>query len=229
MVRMLIFFLCCICTECFGQTQVKRDTAFVEERSFSTSDINSIKQDKDFQYDRFKEPPESLWDRFWGWVWFKIKELLSTKAGRTSVWTVFILFGVCVIGYFVFKVMGMNKGGLFGRSSSQNLNYTTSSEDIHGISFDEAIQQAIDSSNFRLAVRLLYLQSLKKLSDAGYINWQLNKTNTDYLHETKDKTWHALFSSLTYNFEYTWYGETPVDKDNFHAVQQRFLQFNKQL
>ncbi len=125
--------------------------------------------------------------------------------------------------------MAMNKGGMFGRSSSDKIDYTISADDIHGISFDEAIQQAIASSNFRLAIRLLYLQSLKKLSDNGYINWQINKTNTDYLQETSDKKWHSLFSSLTLTFEYTWYGEAVVSKERFNIVQQQFNQFNNQL
>jgi hypothetical protein len=229
MCRILIVILISICTPCFAQKQVKADTAQIEKRLINADALKRIKADKEFQYDRYKEPPKSLWDRFWSWFWFKISQLLSTKGGRTTMWTVFIVIGVATITYFVLKVMGMNKGGLFGRSSKESLNYTISSDDIHGISFEEAIQQAIASSNFRLAIRLLYLQSLKKLSDSGYINWQLNKTNTDYLQETRDKKWHSLFSSLTYNFEYTWYGETPINKERFNVVQEQFTQFNNQL
>ena len=229
MYRLLFLIFTCISSICFSQRQVKTDSAFIEKRLFSPGDLNRIKADKDFQYDRYKEPPRSLWDRFWGWFWYKISELLSTRGGRTTLWTVLIIIGVAVIAYFVMKVMGMKEGGLFGRSSNENLNYTISSDDIHVISFEEAIQEAIATSNFRLAIRLLYLQSLKKLSDHGYINWQLNKTNTDYLGETRDKKWYSLFLSLTQNFEYTWYGEAKVNSENFNVVQQQFIQFNNQL
>jgi hypothetical protein len=226
-----IFFLLfvCLCTTCFAQRQVKADTSHIEKRLFSAEGLEKIKADKEFQYDRYKEPPKSLWDRFWSWFWSKISQFLSTEGGRTTMWTVFIIVGVAVIAYFIFKVVGMKEGGLFGRSSKDSLDYSISSDDIHRISFEEAIQDAIASSNFRLAIRLMYLQSLKKLSDSGYINWQLNKTNTDYLQETRDKKWHYLFSSLTYNFEYTWYGETAINKDRFGVVQQQFQQFNNQL
>lgn len=227
--RIFILIFVCIASVCFAQRKVQSDSSTIEVRSFNNSEIDKLKAAEEFQYDRYKEPPKSLWDRFWSWFWYKVDQILSTKGGRTTLWTLFIVLGVLVITYFVLKVMKMNKGGLFGRSSSQNLDYTISSEDIHGISFEEAIQDAIANSNFRLAVRLLYLQSLKKLSDNNYINWQLNKTNTDYLQETRDKKWHSLFSTLTYNFEYTWYGETAVDKDRFNAVQQQFIQFNNQL
>jgi hypothetical protein len=228
-IRLIIFLFALSTPVCFAQKQVTIDTSFVEERSFNAKEINEIKKNKDFQYDRYKEPPKSLWDRFWSWVWFKIKQLLSTKGGRTSVWSLLIILAVAIISFFVFKVMGIKEGGMFGRRSKENLNYSISSDDIHGISFEEAIENAIASSNFRLAVRLLYLQSLKKLSDRGYIEWQLNKTNIDYLQETKEKAWHSLFSSLTYNFEYTWYGEATVNKEKFQVVQQQFHQFNNQL
>lgn len=226
---LLLLLLMFTCTFCFSQKQVNRDTASIEERSFNAQKLNQLKADKDFQYDRYKEPPKSLWDRFWSWFWYKVNQLLSTRSGRTTLWTIFIIFGAAVLTYFVFKVMGMNKGGLFGRTSNQNLDYNISTENIHAISFEDAINDAIATSNFRLAIRLLYLQALKKLSDKNYVNWQLNKTNTDYLIETRDKSWHPLFSTLTYHFEYTWYGETQVNKEAFHQVQQSFIQFNNQL
>jgi hypothetical protein len=217
------------CNFLFAQKQFKVDSMLVEKRLFNGNDIRQLKTDKAFQYDRYVEPPKSLWDRFWGWFWYQVDQLLSTKGGRTTMWTVFIILGVAVLTYFVLKVMGMNKSSFFGRRNFNDLNYTISSEDIHGISFDQAIEEAITSSNFRLAIRLLYLQSLKKLSDSNYITWQLNKTNTDYLQETSQREWHPVFSSLTYNFEYTWYGESQVDREKFISVQQQFIQFNKQL
>jgi hypothetical protein len=217
------------CNFLFAQKQFKVDSMLVEKRLFNGNDIRQLKTDKAFQYDRYVEPPKSLWDRFWGWFWYQVDQLLSTKGGRTTMWTVFIILGVAVLTYFVLKVMGMNKSSFFGRRNFNDLNYTISSEDIHGISFDQAIEEAITSSNFRLAIRLLYLQSLKKLSDSNYITWQLNKTNTDYLQETSQRKWHPVFSSLTYNFEYTWYGESQVDREKFISVQQQFIQFNKQL
>ncbi|HKG69709.1 MAG TPA: hypothetical protein VKA92_12630, partial [Segetibacter sp.] len=83
--------------------------------------------------------------------------------------------------------------------------------------------------NFRLATRLLYLQSLKILSDKGYIQWQLNKSNNDYIREVTGKPWHSLFKKLTYSFEYTWYGEMNLANDEFQNLQVQFQQFNNQL
>ncbi|HEX8462475.1 MAG TPA: DUF4129 domain-containing protein [Segetibacter sp.] len=123
----------------------------------------------------------------------------------------------------------MTQGGLFGRTNNSPLSYDISSEDIHAINFDDAITDAIFKANFRLALRLLYLQSLKNLSDKGYINWQINKTNSDYLAEVYNKPWHSIFKSLTNRFEYTWYGERMIGKDDFDVLLAQFKQFNRQL
>ena len=46
----------------------------------------------------------------------------------------------------------MNKNGLFGRKSGKGLQYTTGSDDINSIAFDEAIAAAEASGNYRLSV-----------------------------------------------------------------------------
>lgn len=223
------FILLFCCNVLFSQRRVQIDSSKIQERSINTEALQKIRENEDFQYDRYKEPPRSIWDRFWSWVWYKIDQLMSTKPGKITVWTVIILLAVAAIVFFVMKVMGMNKAGLFARESDSAIQYNLSSDDINQISFEQAIEQAILQGNFRLALRLLYLQSLKKLSDKGYIDWQINKTNSDYIFEVLNKPWHPLFKSLTRKFEYTWYGEMNIGKDDFENLQLQFQQFNNQL
>lgn len=226
---LLLFLMLLFTAEVFAQTGVQKDEGFVEARSLDKAALSKLKKDRDFQYDRSALPVENLWDKFWRWFWWKVSQILATKEGRTTLWTLFIVFGIAMIAFFVMKVTGMSKAGLFGRSSNAGLNYTTTSEDIHGIAFDAAIDQAIADGNYRLAIRLMYLQALKSLSDKGYIQWQINKTNTDYLFEVSAKPWYPVFRILTYSFEYTWYGETPVSRDRFQDLRNQFQQFNNQL
>ncbi len=217
------------CNYTIAQKQVQTDTSKIVVRSFDDNALQKFKKNRDFQYDRLVEPVKSIWERFWDWVWWQIAQIMRTKQGKTTVWTVLFVLGAAAIVFFVIKVMGMNKEGLFGRSSGSGLPYTATGEDINSISFDEAIKAAIDNRNFRLAIRLLYLQSLKHLSDKGYIEWQINKTNTDYISEVSGKPWQSLFKKLTYNFEYTWYGEMNVDDRDFQNLHVQFQQFNNQL
>ena len=45
------------------------------------------------------------------------------------------------------------------------------------------IADALCPTDYREAVRLLYLQTLKQLSDGKRIDWQLYKTPTQYIYE----------------------------------------------
>lgn len=212
-----------------AQKNLSTDTANVVVRSFNNNELQEFKKDKEFYYDGLNDTSKGLWERFWEWVWWLVREIMRTKNGRTTVWTILIGLAIAVILFFVIKVMGMSSGGLCARDAGSRLPYTTETEDINRISFDDAIKEAVENRNFRLATRLLYLQSLKILSDKGYIQWQLNKSNNDYIREVTGKPWQSLFKKLTYSFEYTWYGEMNLANDEFQNLQVQFQQFNNQL
>lgn len=107
--------------------------------------------------------------------------------------------------------------------------YSESLENIHEISFDQEIEKAMAQHNYKLAVRLLYLRSLKQLSDAGLIHWQTDKTNSAYLNEIADSAQRQSFSILTIQFEYVWYGDFPVDGRSFQNIYTLFQDFKKML
>jgi hypothetical protein len=118
---------------------------------------------------------------------------------------------------------------LLGKSRKTPLAYTESTENIHEINFDEEIEKAIASHNYRLAVRLLYLRSLKQLSDNGLIQWQPEKTNSVYVYELNNPSVRQSFVSLTRQFEYVWYGGFNIDGAAFGNINQLFQNFKKQL
>ncbi len=212
-----------------AQEPLVYDSSSVQLRSWNKEQINAYKADKVFQYERYKEPPKSIWDRFWDWFWKKINQLLNTREGSATFQTVLIVLAVAMLAFFILRLTGMTKVGLFGRKSGNGLDYTESEEDIHHINFDDAIEKAIASGNLRLAVRLLYLQTLKKLADNGLINWQINKTNIAYVSELSNTGYQPAFSNLTLQFESNWYGDIPIDTTTFSEVRDQFIQFNRQL
>jgi uncharacterized protein YaaQ len=216
-------------TVCPAQQSVRADTSAVQVRQVSGASTREYRNDPKFQYDKVIEPNPSLWDRFWSWFWWKVEQLLKTRSGRNTFWSVLILIGLSVLAFFIYKVMKMNRAGLFMRAGNTALDFTVGHEDIHQIAFDEEISDAINEGKYRLAVRLLYLQSLKKLSDNNYIDWRINKTNLDYVREVAQKPWQTLFSQLTYQFEYVWYGETDIARERFDDLHQSFKQLHNLL
>src|SRR5689334_7067949 len=222
-----IFFFTLITLTGFSQKTLVYDSSDVHVRLFNKAAIENYKADSTFQYDRILEPPASLWDRFWSWFWSKIAAMLSTETGKRTFTAVLILIVVAILVFTIMKLTGMSGASLFGgKNTGEGLSFTVSDEDIHGISFEEAIEKAVSEGNLRLAVRLLYLQTLKKLSDRGLISWQINKTNVAYVRELSGSNYQQSFGDLTRQFETNWYGDRHIEPSEYSQVQQAFHQFN---
>ena len=230
---MRIVFICIIITSIFceasAQQKIQYDSSVIHAREFSKNSLSSYKTNREFQYDSIHEPPKSLWDKFIAWIDSIISRIFSSIGSGGIVGWILTILAAAIIVFVLIKISGMGDGGLFGKKSGKALSYTVNYEDIHSINFDGAIQQAIDDKNFRLAVRLLYLQTLKILTDKGKINWQINKTNFHYLHELSDTSHQPEFMQLTKAFENNWYGNIPVPESGFNSLRQSFANFNQQL
>ena len=214
----------------FTQEALITDTSTVSVREFNKAKINALKAEPDFQYDRALEPPVSLWDRFWSWFWHRVGEIFNTRSGRRTITSILVILAVAVLVYTVMKFTGMTSVGLFGsRNTGEGIPYNTFQENIHSISFQEAIDRAISEGNLRLAIRLLYLQTLKNLSDRELITWKINKTNVAYVQELRGTNYQQPFNILTSKFETNWYGDRQIDQAAFRLVQKEFDKFNEQI
>jgi len=202
------------------------DSSKVELRAIK---MDEYKKDKQFQYNITAEPAPSLWDRFWSWFWKKWNDLNHTKGGHLTLNIIYISLGALAIAFFIWKVIGMNRSGMFGRKDTGTIDYTEGEEDIHSIDFNIAVNEAMEKGNLRLATRLLYLQALKSLADRSLIQWQINKTNTTYVKELQQHPLQKAFARLTYIFEYTWYGSMMMNRQQFADVYETFKQFQQQL
>lgn len=200
------------------------DTSSVTVRNI---DVKKYTADKDFQYIEMSAPKENLWDRFWKWFWQQVDSIFSTKAGSKILNWSLGFFAIAVIIFFVLNVTGMNRNGLFSKNDVTAINYVVESDDINGINFSTAIETAISKNNYRLAVRLLYLQTLKLLSDKLVIDWRINKTNAAYVQELQGYGYQNQFMQLTFYFDKVWYGKTNVNKEQFTVLQQSFNKFQQ--
>ena len=205
------------------------DSGAVETRSFKEAAFNEYKNDVDFQYENELIQTPGLLDRFWAWLWNKYNQIISTEAGRTTMNIFFWALGIGGIAFFIYKVIKMNRLSLFASNQQTNMPYKVESEDIHAIQFDTAINEALQTGNYRLAIRLSYLQNLKMLADRELIDWRPNKTNTDYWKELSAIALRPAFRSITNIFEYAWYGSHTVEKEDFDTMKQEINQFKNQL
>ena len=116
-----------------------------------------------------------------------------------------------LIVWFVYR----KRPELFMASHKNALSYTVEEDTIYGVDFPGGIAEALSRQNYREAVRLLYLQTLKQLSDAERIDWQLYKTPTQYINEVR----LPAFRQLTNHFLRVRYGNFEATEELFRVMQ----------
>src|SRR5690606_29380563 len=84
------------------------------------------------------------------------------------------------------------------------------------------IESAIAAGDYRLAVRYYYLQLLKHLNEKGVINYEFQKTNSEYLFEINDETFKPKVKRLMRLYDFIWYGSFNVTENDFSVAQNSF-------
>ncbi|MXV17556.1 DUF4129 domain-containing protein [Hufsiella ginkgonis] len=203
------------------------DTSAFTARSFNERQLGEYRRSPAFIYrDNGVYAGQSLWSRFWRWFWGLFEGITSAPVTGNLFKILFWGLGIAGSIYAFLKLIGMDPIQVFTRKPTGiEVPYEESLENIHEISFDDEIERAAGVQNYRLAVRLLYLSSLKYLSDSGMIHWQNDKTNGAYLQELANTDKKEQFSVLTRQFEYIWYGNFPVQPDAFQEIRGAFKHF----
>lgn len=207
------------------------DSSKIQVRQFDANAIQHFRSDKDFDYtgDAVNQG-QSFWTRFWNWLWNVLFGWVRRAGVGNFLKYTLLIISVLFVAYVIFKSLGIDAIKLLqGEAKKVDIPYTESLENIHEIDFDAEIENAIAQHNYRLAVRLLYLNCLKKLSDTNLIQWQIDKTNSAYIVELDNPEQKHLFRMLTRRFEYVWYGNFAIDKQTFGNINQLFHNFIKQL
>jgi hypothetical protein len=89
------------------------------------------------------------------------------------------------------------------------------------------IENAIQRREYRLATRLLFLDSLQLMAGKGYLHLMQEKTNYQYLNEIEDEGRKTAFATCLMHYEYTWYGEFMPNENQFHSIHQSFVTFRE--
>lgn len=209
--------------------QIMYDSSAVTIRQFDRVALDAIRVDPDFQYEE-QGPDLSWWKRFKQWLGYKWQEMFTREGSLSLLNGTLIVLGVTALCYLILKLLGMDAAGLFSRKAGKTpLDFMEQAESIHDIDFAQALQRAIDTGNYRLGVRLLYLDCLKKLSDFNLIDWKPAKTNATYIDELTDTGIQVAFRRLTRRFEYIWYGDFGITQQDFVQLREAFRQFDDRL
>lgn len=142
----------------------------------------------------------------------------------------FWLVAICFIGFVLYKLFFT--GGLFVKDSTRAAPEPADekAEPLNEYSaYNLLINEAETKNDFNLAIRYLFLQSLKKLADNDLIIFSPEKTNNLYVQEMSSHDHQAEFAFLTGQYEFTWYGKFKVDNIRYEQLKNRFILFNKKI
>ncbi len=153
-------------------------------------------------------------------------KILNSVPFRIFFWILAVIF-ITFISYNV-----LFKKGIFGRRKNKLLpeNEKESFEDLQDIfEYDALISDAETKPDFNLAIRFLFLKTLKNLSDRGFVSFTIEKTNQEYLKEMIQNPRFKEFEDLIRNYEYVWYGKHLIAENQYLQLKELFNLFNRKI
>lgn len=200
------------------------DSSVIKNRFVPDSVTQLLKADKAFWYankDRHSQNKKTESNSFWEKFWIIVFTMLGSPVFRQMIWVLMLtLFAAAVIWFLV-----QNKMNIFGSGKAVTLPVQTKEDDAGNIfttDLREAARKAAEKEDYRLAIRFCYLQLLKTFSENGLISYGADTTNSEYLAQLYSRPCYKDFFTVTRSYEYAWYGEMPVNKQQYETVLSDF-------
>lgn len=183
------------------------------QRGFDATELSEYRANPDFQYEVVKAEPDTAFEKFLKRIrdWFF--GLFQSQASRNVLDILFKLLLFTAFVYFIIKIFGIEVNTVFKPSAKKELDFfNVKEESLDRINFESEIETALLQKQYRVAIRLMYLNALYKASKAGLIDLRQGKTNREYAYELSGNVAEGEFNELGYLFDYTWYGHFEADE-----------------
>lgn len=197
-------------------------------RAIPDSIVANLKRDKDFAYANDPQFWEEERSRITG---DDIKKTDPTWFDRLVVNPTFrrliLVIMICLLVFAVVKIALSNR--LMLRRGPRQVNVADDDVALQKEDLDKLIPQAEQEGNFRLAVRYRYMKALQQMDARGIIQLDAKSTNWDYVNRMINHPLKKQFLLLTRAYEYVWYGEFPVNGEQYQYLKTEFGQYNNSL
>ncbi|GAA4331692.1 DUF4129 domain-containing protein [Flaviaesturariibacter amylovorans] len=132
------------------------------------------------------------------------------------LWT---LVGIGILAAIIAFLSAVDASPFRRRKEVLDADSEPSEEDLFSFDFDAAIRDAAAAENYRLAIRLMYLQLLRVMAERNVLQYRQERTNSAYVSQLYGTPYHADFLRATRYYEYAWYGQLPVSATAYAAVR----------
>lgn len=181
--------------------------------------LAQFQTDEAYNYGRELKVPEQnllewLWEQFVDWLQRIFSGVINDSNFRPWLYVLGVVVIITIL-YFAYR----NRHRFFHMEREKGTEVNAENDNIYGVDFVSEIQSAVAKGDWRQAVRMRYLQTLRWLADGEKITWQSFKTPTQYMRELESP--HAgEFRRLTNHFIRIRYGNFPADRQLFEEVSR---------
>jgi hypothetical protein len=190
----------------------------LEDETFFDRLLRSIFEDKDEDVDPNTNLPENV-------------NSISRGAQALNYLLLALAIGLLVWG-LIRALKSGSAGRLFSgktKGSDEEIDASVEDVDIHSINYETQIAAARDRGDFRYAVRLWFLSTLKNFTDRELLNWKPEKTNMDYYYELSGNPMQKKFGDISRVYDYVWYGERAINAGDYERAEEQFRDLNRSL
>lgn len=132
-----------------------------------------------------------------------------------------IIFAIALIGWGVWRMMDQPANRKIA-TDGVVINAENLDAYLHETDLDVFLREALQAQDFKLAIRIRYLQAIKHLTDRGKIQWAKEKTNREYVREMRPHAQGEAFKQATQVYERAWYGNRPLRATEFAVIEPLF-------
>ena len=187
----------------------------------------------EFNYTFKTGESQNLLARFINWVGQGLSNVfginISPQVLQIIEYLIYFLLVILAIYLIVKVLINENFNSLFQKKAKTINDINLTEEHIEGIDINKLLNTAIETKDYRLAIRYQFLLTLQKLSKNDIIEWHFDKTNSDYLSEIEQPEIQKGFKQIAYLYDYIWYGEQTIDNNKYTKSVLDFESINKQI
>jgi hypothetical protein len=215
-----------------SEESLASEKAIVDEtkKELGTLDLEKVNEQrwnktvaaKEFQYQEKKSKPVK--EKSSKNIFPTINWKASTTIGKVLFYII-VALAICLILYAIFGVNFLTKSER--KIVSQDV---TDYEDVENFTaWESALSKAENAGDYRSAVRILYNETLQKLTQKQLIVYRKDATNSMYCQALYQTPYYKEFYKQTRIFDYVWYGEYAIDNSQYANVKIDFKNLQQQL
>ncbi len=198
----------------------------VHQRHFDSQRLEKFRSDPEFAYDTPRFSGNNALNTLIADLRARVFRYLFEHTTEGFWQATLLLLALAALAYSLRFFFGSSVSPLFSASGRAFDAGNLSELEIRETDLDAILRESLKTGAYRDAVRILYLMSLRHLSDDNRIVLGDGKTNNDYCREL-DRPLQQPFVEVTRVFEYVFYGQFEVDADAFHAIHGEFEKFER--